>query len=370
MSTYGKFQGEPRYVEYFWKRSLDGTSEYRGDWNRVDITERERRRFPGLGRAKYIELHESDQGFVYHRLVGKIGKLPGGAGKELHAMVAERARRAGGEAGGLMKTSVGFKIPFSYKGVVVGYVALSGKGEHARTVGNFYDPGRPGSPVTYHGILPESVINAYQHARGEIGVEAYRERMFAAAQEPGRPTGAQLGRRKRASGPSAAKHESGGNPHFYVVHQGKIGRVVESRRDAEDIARSDYEGVTRVVGEDGLRVLGLDPNRQSDWTSARSLASAARHERGGNPRVSLPPLIDGARHGYQIRQHKSGVYQIYRGRPALSSTPLYTSHDLERSRAWIASRVGSEKTQSGGNPHVSQGLKTRIEKLVGRSGKK
>jgi hypothetical protein len=87
---------------------------------------------------------------------------------------------------------------------------------------------------------------------------------------------------------SAAKHESGGNPYFYVVYQGKIGRVVESRRDAEDIARSDYEGVTRVVGRGGLRGLGLDPDRPSDWTSAtsRSRASAARHERGGNPSTS------------------------------------------------------------------------------------
>jgi hypothetical protein len=84
------------------------------------------------------------------------------------------------------------------------------------------------------------------------------------------------------------KHESGGNPYFYVVYQGKIGRVVESRRDAEDIARSDYEGVTRVVGRGGLRGLGLDPDRPSDWTSAtsRSRASAARHERGGNPSTS------------------------------------------------------------------------------------
>jgi len=115
---------------------------------------------------------------------------------------------------------------------------------------------------------------------------------------------------------SAAKHESGGNPYFYVVYQGKIGRVVESRRDAEDIARSDYEGVTRVVGRGGLRGLGLDPDRPSDWTSAtsRSRASAAKHESGGNPRTSyafgLGKIWKKLGHKYVWKPSEDRFYEI------------------------------------------------------------
>ena len=111
---------------------------------------------------------------------------------------------------------------------------------------------------------------------------------------------------ERADAGLGARHERGGNPHvsprFYIVFRGKIGRVVASQGEAEKIAFDDYDGKTRVVGEAGLRALGLDPNRQADWTVSRSAPSAARHERGGNPSLmgfrSPPKEIA---HGFKMR---------------------------------------------------------------------
>ena len=51
----------------------------------------------------------------------------------------------------------------------------------------------------------------------------------------------------------------------------------------------------------------------------------------------LPKLIDSANeHGYSIRQHESGVYQVHHGRVGLMSVPAYTSHSLDRCRAWAS----------------------------------
>jgi hypothetical protein len=59
--------------------------------------------------------------------------------------------------------------------------------------------------------------------------------------------------------------------------------------------------------------------------------------------MSLPKLIDRANaHGYSIRQHQSGVYQVYLGRATPDSTPLYTSHDLDRCRTWRDGRAKSK----------------------------
>jgi hypothetical protein len=182
---------------------------------------------------------------------------------------------------------VGFKIPFSYKGKVIGYVALSGKGEHARTVGNFYYPDQPGLVVQYHGILPESVINAYRHAEGEIGMGQLRERIFTAAQERGRPTGAQLGRRKR---PSASKHESGRNPvvdgtHYPDSTPAELIRVLERLRHTK-VRVTIYSGepsTGKVWGDKESGTIG-----RSTGTQKIPLLIASRRSWGG------PGLLPGS----------------------------------------------------------------------------
>lgn len=62
-------------------------------------------------------------------------------------------------------------------------------------------------------------------------------------------------------------------------------------------------------------------------------------------------LIDRAKSGYQIRQHASGVYQLYYGHPGRAITadaqPIYTSHDLERVRSRRDSAIAGPKRPSG-----------------------
>ena len=132
----------------------------------------------------------------------------------------------------------------------------------------------------------------------------------------------------------------------YIVYQGKIGRVVESRSIAEDIARSDYKGVTRLVSRDGLRGLGLDPDRPSDWTSATrwSRASAARHESGGNPRTKKHPLDAAA-----VQCIERAAAKTVPSRKRAPFTPA------QRSKRRLAP--------------LDAGLKARVDALVGR-GKK
>jgi hypothetical protein len=61
--------------------------------------------------------------------------------------------------------------------------------------------------------------------------------------------------------------------------------------------------------------------------------------------TKLPKLIDRANaHGYSIRQHASGVYQVYHGRVTPDSTPAYTSHSLDRCRTWAAKSTPANGT--------------------------
>jgi len=93
----GKFEGEETYVPYFWDMVLEGFHEEvgRGDSSvaRIEISNEDRAKFPALGNAKYILLEESDQGFVYSRLSGRVAKA-----KKWPKMTPERARKIAGEA--------------------------------------------------------------------------------------------------------------------------------------------------------------------------------------------------------------------------------------------------------------------------------
>ena len=53
--------------------------------------------------------------------------------------------------------------------------------------------------------------------------------------------------------------------------------------------------------------------------------------------------IDKSRGGYSIRQHESGVYQVFFGRVTKCSPPQYTTHELTRARNWIDTRLGLRK---------------------------
>lgn len=62
-------------------------------------------------------------------------------------------------------------------------------------------------------------------------------------------------------------------------------------------------------------------------------------------------LVDRAKSGYQIRQHSSGVYQLYTGHPGRAITadasPIYTSHNLERVRSRRDSAIAGASRPSG-----------------------
>jgi len=58
-------------------------------------------------------------------------------------------------------------------------------------------------------------------------------------------------------------------------------------------------------------------------------------------------LVDRAKSGYQIREHESGVYQIFSGKPTATNSPVYTSHDINRARAWRDSRIAGAARASG-----------------------
>jgi hypothetical protein len=61
----GKFEGEARYVPYFWDGYLHGFSDW--DDGRIlgfNLTEHQRTIFPELGLRKTIKLIEDDNGFV------------------------------------------------------------------------------------------------------------------------------------------------------------------------------------------------------------------------------------------------------------------------------------------------------------------
>ena len=50
--------------------------------------------------------------------------------------------------------------------------------------------------------------------------------------------------------------------------------------------------------------------------------------------MNTSKLIDRAINGYSIRQHESGIYQLFYGRVSLSSSPVRTSHSLSQVRSW------------------------------------
>ena len=61
----GKFEGEPRYVPYFWDAYLDGFAD-RDDGKVLgfDVTAEDKVKFPELGKRRTVKLIETDQGFV------------------------------------------------------------------------------------------------------------------------------------------------------------------------------------------------------------------------------------------------------------------------------------------------------------------
>ena len=72
------------------------------------------------------------------------------------------------------------------------------------------------------------------------------------------------------------------------------------------------------------------------------------HQVGARGVMSHPSkLVDRAKSGYQIRQHESGVYQVFAGKPTATNSPAYTSYDLTRARAWRDSRAAGAARPSG-----------------------
>ena len=61
----GKFEGEARYVPYFWDAYLDGGAD-RDDGKVLgfDITADDKKLFPELKKRKTVKLIERDDGFV------------------------------------------------------------------------------------------------------------------------------------------------------------------------------------------------------------------------------------------------------------------------------------------------------------------
>ena len=61
----GKFEGEARYIPYFWDMFLDGMADK--DDGRIltfNVTKEDKTLFPELNRRKAIKLYERDDGFV------------------------------------------------------------------------------------------------------------------------------------------------------------------------------------------------------------------------------------------------------------------------------------------------------------------
>lgn len=64
----GKFQGEARWVPYMWEQSLDGDYRFAEDDESiivVDVMPHDQARFPELREFAYVEMVETDDGFVY-----------------------------------------------------------------------------------------------------------------------------------------------------------------------------------------------------------------------------------------------------------------------------------------------------------------
>lgn len=61
----GKFDGEPRYVPFFWGQYLDGWYDVDdGTYVTFNVTKEDRMIFPELRRRRCVRLVERDDGFV------------------------------------------------------------------------------------------------------------------------------------------------------------------------------------------------------------------------------------------------------------------------------------------------------------------
>jgi hypothetical protein len=76
----GKFEGEPLYVVHFWDFYLDGCDDVHmidGTYvSRFEVSDEERAEFPELAGAVWVDLWESEQGFVYSRTYDAGEALP------------------------------------------------------------------------------------------------------------------------------------------------------------------------------------------------------------------------------------------------------------------------------------------------------
>ena len=75
----GKFQGEARYVPYFWDQAMQGFSDDDGNIISVEIESRDKIIWPELRGRKRVKLWECDQGFVreYHKPKGRLYRFGG-----------------------------------------------------------------------------------------------------------------------------------------------------------------------------------------------------------------------------------------------------------------------------------------------------
>lgn len=100
-----------------------------------------------------------------------------------------------------------------------------------------------------------------------------------------------------------------------------------------------YPGVLQCGGLSMMAKIGIGVAAVAvvgGAVAAVAVASGKKHPaHSAVSEARQPKLIDPMRNGFQIRQHSSGVYQVYRGRFAANSTPVYTSHDLSRARDYV-----------------------------------
>jgi hypothetical protein len=61
----GKFEGEARYVPYFWEAFLDGFADSDdGEVIGFRVSEQDKTLFPELKKRKWVRLYEREDGFV------------------------------------------------------------------------------------------------------------------------------------------------------------------------------------------------------------------------------------------------------------------------------------------------------------------
>lgn len=74
--SFGKFEGCPSYVEYFWDLALNGGNEDRvlDDvvYTYLRIDPEDRSLYPALPENKYIVVWESEQGFIHFSFTNEV----------------------------------------------------------------------------------------------------------------------------------------------------------------------------------------------------------------------------------------------------------------------------------------------------------